>query len=67
MSSTIHEFFQRACWGGGAWLAHALELNYRFDAMLWVAGVVAATLLLGAAGALSTRSMVNVPPRAVLY
>jgi putative ABC transport system permease protein len=52
---------------GGAWLAHALELNYRFDATLWIAGVVASTLLLGAAGAVSTRSMVNVPPRAVLY
>jgi putative ABC transport system permease protein len=52
---------------GGAWLAHALELNYRFDATLWLVGVAAATLLLGAAGALSTRSMVNVPPRTVLY
>ena len=52
---------------GGAWLAHALELNYRFNATLWIVGVVASTLLLGAAGAISTRSMVNVPPRAVLY
>ncbi len=23
---------------GGAWLAHALELNYRFNALLWVVG-----------------------------
>lgn len=52
---------------GGAWLAHALELNYRFDARLWIAGVAASTLLLAAAGALSTRAMVNLPPRAVLY
>jgi putative ABC transport system permease protein len=52
---------------GGAWLAHALELNYRFDATLWLIGVIASTLLLGAAGALSTRAMVNVSPRAVLY
>jgi hypothetical protein len=52
---------------GGAWLAHALELNYRFDATLWIVGVVASTLLLGAAGAISTRSMLNVAPRAVLY
>jgi putative ABC transport system permease protein len=52
---------------GGAWLAHALELNYRFDATLWIVGVLASTLLLGAAGAISTRSMLNVAPRAVLY
>jgi putative ABC transport system permease protein len=52
---------------GGAWLAHTLELNYRFNATLWFVGVVASTLLLAAAGAISTRSMVNVPPRAVLY
>ena len=52
---------------GGAWLAHTLELNYRFNATLWIIGVVASTLLLAAAGAISTRSMVTVPPRAVLY
>ncbi len=52
---------------GGAWLAHALELNYRFNALLWVFGIVASTLLLGIAGAVSTRSMVRVAPRAVLY
>ncbi len=52
---------------GGAWLAHALELNYRFNALLWITGVVASTLLLGIAGAISTRSMVSVAPRAVLY
>jgi putative ABC transport system permease protein len=52
---------------GGAWLAHALELNYRFNGELWVIGVVASTLLLGAAGAISTRAMVRTAPRAVLY
>jgi putative ABC transport system permease protein len=52
---------------GGAWLAHALELNYRFNALLWVFGVIASTLLLGIAGAVSTRSMVRTAPRAVLY
>jgi putative ABC transport system permease protein len=52
---------------GGAWLAHALELNYRFNALLWVFGVIASTLLLGLAGAVSTRSMVRTAPRAVLY
>jgi len=52
---------------GGAWLAHALELTYRFDATLWLMGVIAAVLILGAAGAVSTRSMVRTPPRAVLY
>jgi putative ABC transport system permease protein len=52
---------------GGAWLAHALELTYRFDATLWIMGVIAAVLILGTAGAVSTRSMVRTPPRAVLY
>ena len=52
---------------GGAWLAHALELNYRFNALLWVFGVIASTLLLGIAGAVSTQSMVRTAPRAVLY
>jgi len=52
---------------GGAWLAHALELNYRFDATLWLTGVIAAVMILGTAGAISTRSMVRTPPRSVLY
>lgn len=52
---------------GGAWLAHALELNYRFNVMLWVVGIIGSTLLLAGAGALSTRAMVNVTPRSVLY
>jgi putative ABC transport system permease protein len=52
---------------GGAWLASALELNYRFDARLWLLGIVASVVILGVAGALSTRSMVRAPPRSVLY
>lgn len=52
---------------GGAWLAHTLDLNYRFDALIWGAGVLAATLVTAAAGALATRPMLRVPPRAVLY
>ena len=52
---------------GGAWLAHSLDLKYRFDAMLWIGGVVGALLVVGAAGTLATRSVVRVPPRAVLY
>jgi putative ABC transport system permease protein len=52
---------------GGAWLAHALELNYRFNATLWLVGVLASVLILAAAGAISTRSMVRAPPRTVLY
>ncbi|HEY6451769.1 MAG TPA: FtsX-like permease family protein [Steroidobacteraceae bacterium] len=52
---------------GGAWLAHALELNYRFNAALWLIGVIASVLILGAAGAVSTRAMVRAPPRTLLY
>jgi putative ABC transport system permease protein len=52
---------------GGAWLAHALDLNYRFNAALWFIGVFGAVLIVGAAGAISTRSMVRAPPRSVLY
>ena len=52
---------------GGAWLAHALDLNYRFDAGLWVLGVAASLLVVGAAGLLSTRSILDAPPRSALY
>jgi putative ABC transport system permease protein len=52
---------------GGAWLAHALDLNYRFNAPLWFVGVVGALVVVGAAGTLATRSVVRVPPRTVLY
>jgi putative ABC transport system permease protein len=52
---------------GGAWLAHALDLNYRFNIVLWMTGVVGALIVVGCAGTLATRSVVRVPPRAVLY
>jgi putative ABC transport system permease protein len=52
---------------GGAWLAHTLDLNYRFDAALWGAGVFAATLVTAVAGWLATRPILQVPPRAVLH
>ncbi|HTW75550.1 MAG TPA: FtsX-like permease family protein [Steroidobacteraceae bacterium] len=52
---------------GGAWLAHTLDLNYRFDAALWAIGVVAAMLVTAAAGWVATRPILRVPPRAVLY
>ncbi|MGP8177512.1 MAG: ABC transporter permease [Steroidobacteraceae bacterium] len=52
---------------GGAWLAHALDLKYRFNASLWIAGVLGAVLVVGVAGWISTRSVVRVAPRSVLY
>jgi putative ABC transport system permease protein len=52
---------------GGAWLAHALDLQYRFNAVLWIIGVIGALIVVGSAGTLATRSVVRVPPRAVLY
>jgi putative ABC transport system permease protein len=52
---------------GGAWLAHALDLNYRFDSALWLLGVIGAVVIVGAAGAISTRSMVRAQARSVLY
>lgn len=52
---------------GGAWLAHALDLKYRFNAGLWIVGVLGAVLVVGVAGWISTRSVVRVAPRTVLY
>jgi putative ABC transport system permease protein len=52
---------------GGAWLAASLDLNYRFNSLLWINGVLASLLAVGAAGLISTRSVVRVPPRTVLY
>lgn len=52
---------------GGAWLAHALDLKYRFDATLFTLGVLASLLVVGAAGLLSTRSVMSAPPRSALY
>ncbi len=52
---------------GGAWLAHTLDLNYRFDAALWLLGVVGAALVTAVAGLIATRPILSVSPRAVLY
>ena len=52
---------------GGAWLARSLQLNYRFDALLWLIGVIGALIVVAVAGSLATRSVVRAPPRAVLY
>ncbi|HEX4023761.1 MAG TPA: FtsX-like permease family protein [Steroidobacteraceae bacterium] len=52
---------------GGAWLAHTLQLNYRFDAAIWGLGVLGSVLICAAAGVIATRPILSVPPRAVLY
>jgi putative ABC transport system permease protein len=52
---------------GGAWLAHTLQLNYRFDAAIWGLGVLGSALVAAAAGLIATRPILNVPPRTVLY
>jgi len=52
---------------GGAWLAHTLDLKFRFNAALWLIGVIGAVVIVGSAGTLATRSVVRVPPRTVLY
>jgi putative ABC transport system permease protein len=52
---------------GGALLAHSLDLKFRFDALLWLSGVLAALAVVGVAGLLATRSVVRTPPRSVLY
>jgi putative ABC transport system permease protein len=51
---------------GGAWLAHTLDLNYRFDFQLWLAGVVGAALITALAGLIATRPILSVSPRAAL-
>lgn len=52
---------------GGAWLAHSLDLTFRFDWVLSLIGVIGSLLIVAAAGTLATRSVVRVPPRTVLY
>ncbi len=51
---------------GGFWLARELGLKYRFDAMIWIAGVACTVALVGFAGWLAARSVINHPPRAAL-
>ena len=38
------------------------SLDYTVDPWVWVAGLVAGTLLVGASGTLATRRVVNTPP-----
>jgi putative ABC transport system permease protein len=52
---------------GGAWLANALDLKYRFNAGLWAIGVISAVLAVAIAGWISTRSVTRAAPRSVLY
>jgi putative ABC transport system permease protein len=42
------------------------ELDYSFSASVWIIGLVAGALLVGASGTLATRSVVNHPPVATL-
>ena len=51
---------------GGLALAKELELRYRFDGWLWLAGVAGTTLLVGASGWLAVRPVLRQSPRAVL-
>jgi putative ABC transport system permease protein len=51
---------------GGALLARQLDMHYRFDAGLWLAGVVGTVLLVGASGWLAVRQVLRQSPRAVL-
>jgi putative ABC transport system permease protein len=51
----------------GYFLAKQLfDLNYTFDPLVWVVGLVSGTLLVGISGTLATRSVVNHPPIATL-
>jgi putative ABC transport system permease protein len=38
------------------------DLNYTFDPLVWVIGLVCGTVLVGVSGTLATRSVVNHPP-----
>ena len=51
---------------GGLLLAGQLEMRYRFDAWLWLAGVAGTTLLVGVSGWLAVRPVLRQSPRAVL-
>ena len=51
---------------GGYLLARQLGLNYRFDPLFWLGGVLLTVLIVGFGGWAATRSVVNHPPRAAL-
>jgi putative ABC transport system permease protein len=49
--------------GIGMLLAHRLfSLEYTLDPLVWVAGLVCGTVLVGLSGTLATRSVINTPP-----
>ena len=52
---------------GGWLLARQLDLHYRPDAMLWVAGVLGTIGVVAFSGWLATRPALNQPPRTMLY
>ncbi len=51
---------------GGLLLAQALELRYRFNAMMWLAGVAGTILIMAISGWLAVRPVLNREPRSVL-
>jgi putative ABC transport system permease protein len=51
---------------GGLLLARQLELRYRFDAWLWLAGVAGTVLIMAVSGWLAVRPVLNREPRSVL-
>jgi putative ABC transport system permease protein len=50
----------------GYWAADRLELNYQFNAIAWIEGVLMTVVIVGLAGWLATRSALNQSPRSVL-
>ena len=51
---------------GGLLLARALELHYRFDALMWLAGVAGTIVIMGVTGWLAVRPVLKREPRSVL-
>ena len=50
----------------GYWAADTLELNYQFNALAWIEGVVMTVVIVALGGWLATRSALNQSPRSVL-
>ena len=51
---------------GGYFLARELDLHYRFNVPIWLAGVIGTLVVVSASGYLATRPVLNQSPRAVL-
>ncbi|MGB8694307.1 MAG: FtsX-like permease family protein [Steroidobacteraceae bacterium] len=51
---------------GGYFLARQLDLHYRFDVPIWLAGVMGTLLVVSVSGYLATRPVLNQSPRSVL-